>query len=367
MKKTLALLLAITMVLALAACAPAVTTAPTAATTAAPSDGTTVPATIDPLEIKFSSTYQENETGGVVLKHFIDQLKTLSGGAVTVNISWGGTLFDPISQLDGVIDGAVDMIALGHMPHMDTLPSLSFPAFAPISAQNAVDYFNEIMFANAETSAIVQAEAAKLGIKYLNVIAGGANSFCAKYAFTDLQTLVDGSTTFGNFDAAPFEAIGLNVTPMAPPDTYDAIQRGMIDATQMALAPMTMLSWYEVAPYWMLDDTYAAGNFFTVNLEWWDGLTKAQQDVIQAASDETEGYSVTMFDESDAANIAIIEKATGNKFVQMTEADSAKWWGAIFEAKAKDALARAATNNMTAEMTKILEVAAEFTSYDWKH
>lgn len=359
-KRTLALLLALTLVFTLAACG-----APAATTTAAPS-GTTA-GTIDPLTIKFSSTFNENETGGIVLKHFIDQLAEKSGGAVTVDITWGGTLFDAMSELDAVIDGSVNMVALAHMPHLDTLPSLSFPSFAPVSAQKAVDYFSEIMFKNAETAKIVQDEAAALGIKYLNVIAGGANSFCAKYAFTDLASLVKGSATFGNFDAAPFVALGLNVTPVAPPDTYDALQRGMIDATSMALAPMTMLGWYEVAPYWMLDDTYAAGNFFTVNLDWWEGLTDAQRAVIQDAATATEAYSVTMFDEGDAANIAKIEEATGNKFVQMSEADSARWWGIMFEAKAKDALARAETKGMTDNMTKILEVAAEFTGYDWQH
>ena len=93
-----------------------------------------------------------------------------------------------------------------------------------------------------------------LGIKYLNVIAGGANALAAKFPFTDLQSLVAGSSSFGNFDAAIFEKLGFQVTAVTPPETYEALDRGMIDATQMGLAPMVSMAWYEVAPYWALDD-----------------------------------------------------------------------------------------------------------------
>lgn len=365
LNKLLALVLSIAMLFTFAACSSAGTAASASPSAGTPSTGETVK--VDALTIKFSSTFNENETGGEVLKYFQQQLSDLSGGAITANISWGGTLFTSADELDAVMDGAVNMIALGHMPHLDTLPSLSFPSFAPDSAQNAIDYFEEIMFNNADSSKIIQSEAEKLGVKYLNVIAGGSNAFCAKYAFTDLSTLVSGSSSFGNFDAAPFEALGFKVTAITPPETYDSLQRGLIDATQMALAPMTSLSWYEVAPYWALDNTYSAGNFFTVNLDWWNGLTDAQREVIEKASDATETYSVNMFTDSDDTNITKIEEKTGNKFVAFSDEDCAKWWGILFEAKAKDALARAETNNMTDDMVKILQVAASFTKYDWKY
>lgn len=100
------------------------------------------------------------------------------------------------------------------------------PGFAPGGTQAALDYFNTLMFDDPDTSALIQGEAEDLGIKYLNVIAGGANALAAKFPFTDLQSLVAGSSSFGNFDAA-----------------------------QMGLAPMVSMAWYEVAPYWALDGT----------------------------------------------------------------------------------------------------------------
>ncbi len=332
---------------------------------------TTAPApeggAVDPLTIKFSATFNENETGGQILKYFMDQVSELSGGAMDVNMSWGGTLFPSSDELDAVMDGAVDMIALGHMPHLNTITYVAFPGFAPGGTQAALDYFNTLIFDDPETSAIIQGQAADLGIKYLNVIAGGANAFCTKYEFTDLASMVAGSSSFGNFDAAIFEALGFQVTPVAPPDCYDALNRGLIDATQMGFAPMVSLSWYEVAPFWALDGTYTAGNFFTVNLDWWDSLTPAQQEVIQKAADATEAYSADLYDDAIASDIATVEEKTGNKFVEFSDADLDAIWAATFEAKAASALSLVSGDEAVANQTKILEKAAEITGYDWQH
>ena len=374
MKKLFALLLALAMVFALAACgsnggnAPAASGDKSAAPAASAGSGDKAEATgdVDPLTIKFSSTYQETETGGTIEQYFIDQLKEISGGAIDVDITWGGTLFDASGELDAVMDGVVDMIALGHMPHLDTLPYLSMPGFAPGGTQAALDYFNTLMFDDPDTSALIQGEAEDLGIKYLNVIAGGANALAAKFPFTDLQSLVAGSSSFGNFDAAIFEKLGFQVTAVTPPETYEALDRGMVDATQMGLAPMVSMAWYEVAPYWALDGTYTAGNFFTVNLDWWESLTDAQRDCIQKAADATEDYSATLYDDAIASDLATIEEKTGNKIVELSDADIDTFWSACFDAKAADAMARAEKHGVTDGMRTILEKAAEITDYDWQ-
>jgi TRAP-type C4-dicarboxylate transport system substrate-binding protein len=159
-------------------------------------------------------------------------------------------------------------------------------------------------------------------------------------------------------DAAIFEKLGFQVSAIGPGDTYDSLQRGAIDASQMGFAPMVSMSWQDVAPYWALDGTYTAGNMFTVNLDWWNGLTEAQQNAIQAAADETEDYSAGIYDDAIAGDIATVEEATGNQFVELSDEDINKFWSACFEAKADSALE-------TEGMITILKKAAEITNYDW--
>ena len=203
LKKILAALLAISMVAGMTACggdaassaaassaaapaesaaateaAPAAPEAPASAAEAAASTQEAAPKadsiTCDPLTIEFSTVYNETETGGQIIKHFEEYLNNLTGGAITMNIFWGGTLFTDPEALDGVNSGAVNMTALGHMPHLATLNYLAFPGFAPGGTKAALDYFDTLMFKDPETSALIQQEAADNGIIYLNVLAGGA-------------------------------------------------------------------------------------------------------------------------------------------------------------------------------------------------
>ena len=348
MKKVLALLLAVVMVLALAACGGS-------------SSGS------EALEISFSTTYQQTETGGEVIQHFMDLVNEYSGGAITVNTTWGGTAYDDFKILDAMESGAVNMTTFGHMPHTGILNYLGFPGFAPGGTEACLDMFNAVCFDDPECSALVQGELAEHNMKFLNVLPGGANAFCTKYPFTDLASLVAGSSSFGNFDAAIFEKLGFQVTAVTPPETYDALQRGMIDGTQMGFTPMVSMQWYQVAPYWALDGTYTAGNFITVNLDWWNGLTAEQQDIIQRAADDTADWSMAKYDAEIEANIAEVEEATGNKFVVFSDEDIATIWAAVFEAKADVAMATAEANGKGEGMEKILQLCADMTGYDWQH
>jgi TRAP-type C4-dicarboxylate transport system substrate-binding protein len=380
MKKTklLALLLAVAMLcMMLAACGSSTTSTTTTDTTAADSTESTAEESgetsdvatveVDPLTIMFSTTYNQTESGGQIIQHFIDTIEEMSGGNITVDMYWGGTLFTDAEALDGVSSGSVNMTALGHMPHLATLNYLAFPGFAPGSSQAALDYFDELMFNNEETSALIQQEAADNNIIYLNVLAGGANAFCAKYEFTDLDSLIANCSSFGNLDAAIFEDLGFQVSAISPSDSYDALQRGLIDATQMGFAPMVSMSWQDVASYWALDGTYTAGNMFTANLDWWNGLTDAQREVIQAAADDVEAYSAELYNDAIAADQATVEASTGNAFVEFSQEDIDRFWAACFEAKAESAMETATANGKAEGMTKILEVAAEITGYDWVH
>jgi TRAP-type C4-dicarboxylate transport system substrate-binding protein len=321
---------------------------------------------IEPLTVLSSCTFQETETGGEIMKHFIDKVSELSGGKITVNMNWGGTLFDSAGEFDAVADGAINLVPLGHLPHIDKVTYLGFPGWAPGGTNGVVDYFNTLIFDDPETSKLIQDEAAEKGIKYLNVIAGGTNAFCAKYEFKDLDSLVEQSKSFGNFMAAEFESLGFQVTSVTPPDTYDALNRGLIDSTQMGFAPMVALAWYEVAPYWALDGTYTAGNMFTVNLEWWDGLSPAQQEVLQQAADDTEDFSITLYDDTISSDIAKVEDATGNKFVEFSDEDIARVWDACFKANAEATMKIAEQSGKTDGVNTILNKAAEISGAKWE-
>ena len=388
LKKLLALLLALSMMLALAACGSSSddadeedATEETEETEEAADDTeedddadaeeeaeSGESAEIDELTIEFSTAFYETETGGHLVQTFVDYVEEYSGGAITVDVTWGGTLFSNTDILDGISSGAVDMTTFSHSLHTATLNYLAFPSFAPGGTGAALQYFDDIVFNNEETAAIINSELEENNIIFLSVLAGGANAYCTTYEFTDLDSMIAGSATFGNSDAAIFEYLGFNVTdPGEISDVYSGLENGLFDATQMGLAPMYSMSWYEQAEYWALDGTYTAGNFLTANLDWWNSLTEAQQEVIQAAATATEEYSAGYYDDDIDSTIAAIEESTGHAFVEFSDEDIARIWEATFIAKADSAMSNAEANGKAEGMLTILEYAAELTDYDWTY
>ena len=317
----------------------------------------------EPLTITFNSSYNETETGGILAGHFKDTLEAITDGAITVNISYGGTLFTPDDELDACGEGAINMMIFGHTRHTAELPLLcAIPDFAPESIQNAIDYFNYVL-SDPAAGAAIEAEAADYGVKYLSVNAGGANYFLANFAFENLTDLVAKSAAFGNMAPAKFEALGFTVVPVFPWDYYSAFDTGLMDASQMDGPAMYSMSLFEVADYWMNDGTFAAGNFMTVNLDWWDSLSAEQQEAIQLACDETSAFSYTYNQgEYEALNDNLV--ANGVTLVEMTDEEFDTWWSAIFESIMNDALAIAEDNGNVEEAQAVLQAAADFTGYD---
>ena len=317
------------------------------------------------VTITFSSTFSETETGGQIITWFKDYLENATGGKIQVKVTYGGTLFGDADQLDGVSQGAVNMIALGHNPHADMVPLLcSIPDFAPGSVENALAYFNYILFENEETAALLQAEAEAIGVKYLNVLSNGSNTFIANFEFSDLQSLIDGSKAFGNVEAAKYEGLGFTVEAVLPWDYYSAFETGQIDASQMSSTPLVSMGLQEVAKYWMYDNTYAAGNFFTVNLDWWNSLSAEAQAAIEDAAKATEEHSIEVYTEAIADEQQFLTD-NGVTLVQMSDDDFAVWWANIMESKKADSMAIAAANGNEDAALTVLNAAADFTNYSF--
>jgi TRAP-type C4-dicarboxylate transport system substrate-binding protein len=363
MKKALILgfLLVFALSMVLVACGEAEETT----TTAAPVETTTTAgaATQEPVTFKLASTFNENETGGKIVQHFADYITEKTNGAVTIEVYPGGTLGGPPELLDLVTTGSADIVPLGHPPFADKLPLLNFPMWAPGDPQAAIDYFNTLVFDDPATSALIQKEAENLGIKYLGFTAGGANAFISKTPFETLDDLV--GKKFGAGGSIPaFEALGYTVIQAFPPDMYENLSRGVADATQMGFAPTVALKWYEPAPYYKFDGTYAAGNPWTVNLESWAKLSPETQQIFMDAAKDAEAYSLELDKTDTEAGVKTITDA-GGTVGTLSADDQAKWWKNLFDASAADCMARAEKLGITEDMITVLSKAAEITNTTW--
>lgn len=387
MKNLLALMLALAMVFAVAACGSQSGEKQTSAP--APAEDTTVetPAElddesaadagepeedpvvqIDPLTFECNTTFYETDTAGVVMQYFSEELEELSDGAITCNIAWGGTLYDDTSAFDAVRSGAIQMIAMKETRILDFMPLIGIPSCAPASdGYGALDYMNTIFFEDPETSQMIAEMCSEQGVKFLDVITTGENAFSANFPWSTIDELVEGCSSFGAMATAKYDALGLNCAAYAGPDVYDAISRGIIDAANYTVYGSYSMSWYEVAPYMVRDTLWAVGNTLTVNENWWNGLTAAQQEIIQQAADMASEYSAEYVSGLMDDVCAEISAASGVQVLTLNDADSQRWWAATFNATADDSMKRVVGGEYEKSMITVLERAAEITGIEWNY
>ena len=374
MKKILALMLALVMVLALAGCGgsgtqSASSTGSSGDSSASGGDTSSTgdassDASYDNVTLSFTVANNEAETGGMLVSYFTDYITEKSGGAVQFDISYGGTLCSSAENLDFVGSGAVDMCMTGTSEFTAQLPLTNFPSFVYGSQEAALDYANYIAFENEETAALIADEMANNGVVALGLNAGGGNAYFFKNDYSSLADATKAGLVLGvGSNLACYEALGFNTTSTMPWDCYDQLSKGVIDCTQMAFAAGVSMSWQEVAPYVLVNNQYAFGNWWLMNTDTWDSLNEDTQALFYEAADATQEYSIELNAQGEADAIATVEEA-GGKVYYLSEEETAQEQQIFFEQSFADCRAAAETAGVSDKMEIILAATNEYLGLD---
>lgn len=317
----------------------------------------------DALNITFASAYSETETGGQIVAYFTDYITEKSGGDITFDVLWGGTLCDASEQLDFVGTNACDMSMISQANFTDVLPLLNFPGWANGSQETTVDYFNYMIWENKETSELIQQQIADQNVYFLNCHAGGSNAFVSSKEYATLEEM-KGLKIGTGMNLSAFEALGFSIVNMMPWDGYDSLQRGIVDLTTMAVVPMVSMSWHEVAPYFLRDTTYSAGNFLAINLDVWDSLSDNTKALFNEAAEASTQNSLDLYEKAEAeADETVV--ASGGKMSALSDEDATAFVEALFNSSAEDCRSYGESAGCSEEMELILKAASEYLGIDF--
>lgn len=357
MKKLLAMLLALAMVFALAACGdtqnddPAEDQSPSVSDEGGESGdvGETGPV-YDTVNISVTVSNNEQETGGMLVTYFINYIEEHSNGAITFTPYYGGTVFDSSEILTSVGTGAVDMTMTGTSQFSAELPLINFPSFVYGTQADALAYAEYIAFENEETSAAIAAELAEYNLVTIGLNAGGGNAYFFKNNYASLTEATSASLLLGcGSNLGCYEALGFNTTSTMPWDVYDQLSKGVIDCTQMAIGPAVSMNWYEAAPYMMVNNQYAFGNWWLINQDVWNSLSADTQELFYEAAAATQDYSIELYStEIDDAS-KVFEGVS-----YLTDDEQTAEMQIFFEQSYADCRAAAANADKSAEMETIL-------------
>lgn len=372
MKKLSALLLALVMLLSLAACTTSdagdAGAADPAPSDAAPADSAPAGDSYPEMTLNVSCSYNEGETAGKEMAYFLDYITEHSGNAIQFNVYWGGTFCSSTEDLDYVSNGSVDMTMLSVAQFTNVLPLTNFPTMAGGSQEAVVAYVEHIMFEDEATSALIGQELTDHNIKVLGVNAGGTNAFCAKEPLTNYEGL-SGKILGAMTNLTTYEDLGATSYFSLPPETYSDLQKGVIDCAALAFSGVVSLAWYEVAPYVVIDGMYSCSNYYTINLDTWNGLDEATQALFAEAAEAAKDNSFVLNDDElqasiDAVNEYNAAQGVDAEVVYQDEAHAATHLETYMKNAFADCRTIAANAGKTDEMETILKAVAEYLQLD---
>lgn len=357
MKKILALLLALTMVLGLAACGGTETSAPAESAAAgseaaAPAEGGYAG---ESFKIYMATDSNENSDQSAPLVYFRDLVAEKSGGKITVDVAWGGTQYDNAGIFSAMQDNLLNMDIMLMNKHAANAPLMSW-GFMPYSAnaQESIDQTNYLLFENETTSKIIADYFAGFNMKILGNSCDGAPSFITTFEWNGLSDLTSKCSAFGTMNTAKYQAVGLNCTAVPAPEAYDNLSRGIIDGASASLAVGITNSLYEVAPYATVDGQYTSAVLIVANTDFWAGLSAEAQALITECVEATSKFSAEHITESTQAAATTWKEKTGNDVVFMGEEDGKALWAQTLGAIAANSAANAAGQAYEADMKTIL-------------
>lgn len=125
-------------------------------------------------------------------------------------------------------------------------------------------------------------------------------------------------TLENKYHLATFEALGANPTPMAFSEVYTALQMGQIDGQDNAISITYTNKFYEVQKYYTRLEHLFNGNTYVVNAKWFYGLPTSYQEALRTAVKDAVAKQRELVDSMEEEQVSEME-AYGCEVTTLTE------------------------------------------------
>ena len=375
MKKTIAFLLAIVMLLALCACGssnsseaaaepngteakePSVAPAEKAAEAEEAQEGPADEAKV----LTVAMGFPENDTICVGLKYFCDYVEEATNGSVTFNYFWGGSLCSVPECFDYVSDGTIDMTAPLLDASMEKIPLYGWWTFY-VSPEDSIALANYIQYENKDTAPLIEQQLIDNNVITFGWSTAGNNAFASTKdianGFADMANMSFGS----GINTAIMAEVGVTSQPVEESEFYESLSRGIVDCTSTGLTNICTGKLYEVAPYIMVSGTSNAICNITLNRDTWNTLTADEQNAFYEASEAFKAYVLEAYNAGYDGYIQQIEDS-GSTLYYMSDADNAAYAKAYLSASDKSYKDFAANLGLADEYEVIANAINEYCGF----
>lgn len=277
------------------------------------------------------------------------EIEKRSKGQVKINVLAGGTLTPADQCFDGVAKGISDLgmsvfaYTRGRFPLMEALDlPMGYPN-GRTATRVANEYYKALNPKELE------------GVKVLYLHAHGPGHLHTKSPVTTLETLKGMKIRSTGLSAKIVEVLGAVPVAMPQGQTYEALQKGVVDGT---FAPIeTLKGWKQAEVVKSTTDCsgigYTAAMFVVMNLKKWNALAADVRKVIEEVSSQWIDEHGRVWDQLDEEGRQH-SLSLGNKVVTLSPGENARWQkaarpiidGYIKEVSAKGLPAQKAVNDL---------------------
>ncbi len=320
MKKTIAILMAASMMASLTACgssssAPATTAAAETKAEEAKTEETKAEeaqaeAAGSGIELKIGVSTAETDPRNIAAQKFADEIAEKTGGAVTAKVYPSGQLGGDADLINSMAldSGTVDIIITD---------ASNFATYEPKMGISALPFqFEDFDAAWAFMDSEIEAAAEEpLVEQNMRVLAHYCNGFrCVTNSKKPIESPDDMKgllirTPENPVIMATMTALGANPQPLSFSELYQALQQGTYDAQENPIPVIFNNKLYEVQGYLSVTNHIYSGMCFTIAESTWQKLSADQQEIIAAAAKASAEEDRTMNRQQTEDLVSELEKA----------------------------------------------------------
>ena len=278
----------------------------------------------DVIKLSYSIFFPPTHIQCITATNWAAEIQKRTGGRVQITIYPAGSLTKADQCYEGVIKGISDLgmscfaYTRGRFP---LLEGLDLP----------LGYPNGMAATRIANDMVQKYQPAELGdVKVLYLHAHGPGILASKKAVKALADLKGLKVRATGLSAKIVEALGGTPVAMSQPETYEALSKGVVEAT---LCPIeTLKGWKQgEAIEYVIDSSaigYTTAMFVVMNKDKW---AKLPPDVQQVFTDVSQEWIAKHGEAWDQADQAGREFVTGLKrqFIQLPEAEQQQWKTAV--------------------------------------
>ncbi len=289
------------------------------------------------IKLSYSIFFPPTHVQCIAATNWANEIKKRTGGRVQIAIYPAGSLTKADQCYEGVVKGISDLgmscfaYTRGRFPLIE---GLDLPVGYP-------DGLTATCIANAMLKKYQPAELSDVKLLYAH--AHGPGILASKKPVQTLADLKGLKVRATGLSAKIVECLGATPVAMSQPETYEALSKGVVDAT---LCPVeTLKGWKqgETIDY-VIDASaigYSTAMFVVMNKTTWAKLPPDVQKVFEEVSQEWISKHGEAWDQADQAGRDFVTQLKRH-FVHLPDAEQQQWKGAVnpvlesYLAKAKE-------------------------------